>query len=88
MKPLTKDDADNYINKVKEETNYYTQLWDSLTLEECLSMRKSNRFSRELIRHFKIYIAFRRIREALPIIAIGIVGGVIIDMVTKCLKQK
>ena len=24
MKPLTKEDADNYINKVKEETNYYS----------------------------------------------------------------
>ena len=58
------------IDKIKTETRFYHNLWESLTYAELLSLRKSNRFSRNLARQFKFYLPTRIIKDMIPVIAL------------------
>ena len=66
------------IENMKEETEELTELFESLEIGELLSLRKSNRFSRDMIRHYKMYMPQRAIKDVLPVItSCAIASGVI-----------
>jgi hypothetical protein len=55
---------DNYVE------NYYVKIWNSLSTNELLSMRKSNVFSKELIIIYKRYLMIRNIMDLIPILTL------------------
>ena len=73
--------------EIRKQNKYITDLWDTLTLEELQSIRKSNVFSRKLLRLYKTYYPFRSIKEHLPIIATVVVAAGIVGIIQKALKK-
>jgi hypothetical protein len=52
---------------------------DDLNSEEIKSLLASNRIPRELIKHIKIQLSFRVIKELIPVMATVIIGKIILD---------
>ena len=69
------------------DTQYLYELWNSLEYNELLSMRKSNVFSKEMLRIYKIYMLGRNIRELIPVIAVTAIASIVMETVLKNLKQ-
>jgi hypothetical protein len=68
---------------MKHHKDYYYTLWDSLTTDELLSMRKSNIFSKDLLSHYKHYLISRSIIEMIPLMLTVAITSFIINFLVK-----
>ena len=62
------------LKQISSETKYYTDLYDTLTFDELISLQRSNRKyygkGKKLSFQFSVYLTFRVIHDLIPVIAI------------------
>ena len=82
IKLKTKEDVNNFIENIKQETERFTTFLDSLDYNEIKSVLKSNyikRATRNWVNH--LYLPTRVIRDSLPLIAVTVVANIVMYII-------
>lgn len=64
-------EAKKEILEISKINKYYIHLFNSLTIEELESIKKSNKLDRDMKRKLEIYIAIRSLKPLIGLIAIA-----------------
>ena len=75
-------------NKVKNETEHYFMLFESLTIEEIKSISLSNKLDEVMKQRINIYISFRTFRDLHPLIGYVIVASLIMEKINEIIMLK